>query len=98
MVLESHAAAHTVIGTQIPGLAETIVHNRTGILVPPDDVRELAAAMARLGNDREFARRLAEMGREEAEIADWRLVADRHLDLYSAAIARQRAANRAAAA
>ena len=90
VIIESHAAGAAVIGARIPGLADAILHDRTGIVVPPDNARELAAAMARLANDREFARLLGQSGREEAEKSDWRLVADRHLDIYAAAITRQR--------
>ena len=82
VVLESHAAGVPVIGTRIPGLADTILHNETGIVVPPDDARELAAAMASLANDRALASLLGQNGRAEAEKLDWRQVAERHIDLY----------------
>ena len=83
VVLESHAAGAPVIGTRIPGLADSILHNETGILVPPDNARELAAAMVRLANHRELASLVGQNGRAEAEQRDWRAVAEQHLDLYA---------------
>ena len=45
-------------------MPETVRHEETGLLVPPGDSEELAAAMLRLIEDRPLAERLARRGRE----------------------------------
>jgi glycosyltransferase involved in cell wall biosynthesis len=60
--LEAMAAARPVVASRVGGLAEAVVHERTGLLVPPDDARALAEAIMRLGSDRDLARRLGDAG------------------------------------
>ncbi len=55
-----------VIATTGGGLAEIVQQDRTGILVPPNDVRSLAAALRRLLADRDLAASLGRTGREFA--------------------------------
>lgn len=49
--LEAMAAARPVVASRVGGLAELVVHERTGLLVPPDDERALADALRRLLDD-----------------------------------------------
>jgi len=46
VVLEAMAWGAPVIATDIPGIEEVIRHGETGLLVPPGNPRELAAAIA----------------------------------------------------
>ncbi len=89
VVLESYAAGVPVIGTAIPGLVTTIVHNETGLLVTADAPAELAAAMTRLARDRGLARRLGRGGRRKAKDFDWGHIADRHLKVYASLLRRK---------
>ncbi|HWW77765.1 MAG TPA: glycosyltransferase family 4 protein, partial [Pyrinomonadaceae bacterium] len=66
--LEANACGTPVVGVREGGLRETVVDGTTGLLVDGDP-RELAAAIERLIEDEEYARRLGENGR--------RLVAER---------------------
>jgi glycosyltransferase involved in cell wall biosynthesis len=52
------------IATRVGPMAEVIRHEETGLLVPPADPAALAAAMIRLIDDPEFARKLARAGRQ----------------------------------
>ncbi len=45
VVLESFAAGKPVIGTMIPGLADLVEPERTGLLVPPESPQALSAAL-----------------------------------------------------
>jgi glycosyltransferase involved in cell wall biosynthesis len=45
-VLEAMCAALPVVATRCGGLAETVVHGETGLLVPKENVPELANALA----------------------------------------------------
>jgi glycosyltransferase involved in cell wall biosynthesis len=60
--LEAMALARPVVATRVGGLAEAVVHERTGLLVPPDDSSALAEALARLVADPDLASRLGRAG------------------------------------
>jgi len=60
--LEAMARSRPVVASRVGGLAEVVVHEETGILVPPDDPTALARALARLADDPALRRRLGEAG------------------------------------
>jgi glycosyltransferase involved in cell wall biosynthesis len=57
------AHARPVVATPVGGTPELVVDGETGLLVPPRDPEALAAALRRLLEDPELARRLGEAGR-----------------------------------
>jgi len=63
-VLEGMAQARAVIGSDLGGIPEMIVHGETGRLVPPGDVASLASAMEAMLADRDEAARMGAAGRE----------------------------------
>ena len=62
-LLEAMAAGSTVIATRVGGNSEIVAHDRTGILVPPNDDEALCQAMLRLIDDRKLAAQLATAAR-----------------------------------
>jgi len=58
--LEAMAAGRPVVAFRIGGLPESVVHEETGLLVPPADEAALAAALAELVARPALARRLGE--------------------------------------
>ncbi len=64
VVLEAMASGLPVVGTRISGTEELVIHDRTGLLVAPEEAAPLAAAIGELAADP--ARRLA-MGRAARE-------------------------------
>lgn len=58
-VLEAMASGRAVVTTSIGGMVDMIVDGQSGLLVPPGDDRELAAAMGRLLADGELRTRLS---------------------------------------
>ena len=62
-VVEAQAAGVPVVATPVGGIRETVVDGETGLLVPTRDPEALAAAIRRLLDDRELARRLADEAR-----------------------------------
>jgi glycosyltransferase involved in cell wall biosynthesis len=60
--LEAMAAGCAVVASNVGGLGYAVVHERTGLLVPPEDASALASALARLIRDPELRQRLAEQG------------------------------------
>ncbi len=63
-VLEAMAAGLPVVGARVGGIPELVADGESGILVPPEDPRALAAALDSLARDRG---RLAELGRRGRE-------------------------------
>jgi glycosyltransferase involved in cell wall biosynthesis len=64
VVLEALAHGRPVVATPVGGTPELVTDGVTGLLVPPRDPHALAAALRRLLDDPELARRLGEAGRE----------------------------------
>lgn len=60
VAIEAGQMGRPVIASGNAGLAEVIVDNETGLLVPPEDEPALCAALKRLLTDHEFTRRLGE--------------------------------------
>ena len=64
VILEALAAGLAVVTTPVSGIPEVIEEGVTGLLVPSEDPAALAAALERLMDDPDLARRLGEAGRE----------------------------------
>lgn len=62
--LEAGAFGLPTIGPKLGGVSEAIIDGVTGILVPPEDVGALSAAMVQLGERRVLRRDLGMKGRE----------------------------------
>jgi glycosyltransferase involved in cell wall biosynthesis len=63
VVLEALLARTAVVATDVGSVAEAIVDEETGLLVPPDDPGALAAALRRSLGDAGFRRRVGDAGR-----------------------------------
>lgn len=63
VLMEAMAMGLPVISTRLGGIPELIQDGETGLLVEPEDPQGLAAAIARLLKDEDWARQLAQAGR-----------------------------------
>ena len=63
-LLEAAACGRAMVATDVPGCREVVVHEETGLLVPPRDPNALAGAIARLADDRELRIRLGQAARK----------------------------------
>jgi glycosyltransferase involved in cell wall biosynthesis len=75
-VVEAAAAGTPAIGTFGCGLADAIADGETGLLVPPDDIAAVAAALDRLLGDEALRRRMGERARAHAAAFSWRRFAE----------------------
>jgi glycosyltransferase involved in cell wall biosynthesis len=83
-LLEGMACGRPVIGTDVASLPEVIVHNETGLVVPPNNPAALGAAIASLRDDRAAADALGAAGRRRVlDRFRWSLVVDRCLEAYA---------------
>jgi len=62
VAIESLAAGKAVVGTAVDGTPEVVIHNKTGLLVPPADPQGLTAALQVLLRDRDLCERLGSAG------------------------------------
>lgn len=65
--LEAMRAGVAVVGTDVVGTRDVLEHDRTGLLVPPDDPTALAEAILELLADPDRRHRLAAAGRAEQQ-------------------------------
>jgi glycosyltransferase involved in cell wall biosynthesis len=84
---EAMAYARPVVAGDVGGLRDLVVHEETGLLVPPGDVDALRAALQRLLADAELRRRFGEAGRARiAEHFTWQRFGDDMLRAYEDAL------------
>jgi glycosyltransferase involved in cell wall biosynthesis len=84
-VVAAEAMAHgrPVVAAEVGGLLDLVLHEETGLLVPPGDVKALRLALlVLLGNDG-VRKRMGEAARERARAElSWDVVVDRTLEAY----------------
>jgi glycosyltransferase involved in cell wall biosynthesis len=79
-VLEAMLASRPVVATNVSSIPEIVADGETGLLVPPDDVERLAAAVMQVLDDpAAYGERGAARAREKFSVAR---MADRTVDVY----------------
>ena len=63
-LLQAASAGVPIVASDAGGIPEAVRHGRTGLLVPPSDTRELAAAVATLLRNPELATDMGRAGKE----------------------------------
>jgi glycosyltransferase involved in cell wall biosynthesis len=85
---EAMAHGRPVVAGAVGGLLDLVVHEETGLLIPPHDVEALRAALHRLLDDDELRARLGANARRRAEEKlSWDHVTDLTLQAYEEALA-----------
>ena len=84
---EAQACGLPVVAARVGGLAHTVSHDRSGLLVDGWDAREYAAAVKEILEKPSLASRLSAGGIRHAEMFSWEGTADRLLELYTGAAA-----------
>jgi glycosyltransferase involved in cell wall biosynthesis len=86
------AAGRPILAPRLPDTAELLVHERTALLVAPDDSRQAAAALDRLIAEPELAARLGADARRLADGLSWDHRAAKIEAFLEARLAAQRSA------
>jgi glycosyltransferase involved in cell wall biosynthesis len=83
-LLEAAACGKPMVATDVPGSRELVEHGVTGLLVPPGDARALAAAIVKLVEQPDVARRMGWAARRSVvkEFSDDRII-EQTLQVYS---------------
>jgi len=85
-ILEAAALSRPIVATSVCGAAKLFCAGRDLLVVPPDDVGALSAAMERLLNDRTAATELARSLRPQVVASfDWDSITDAYLRLLGVA-------------
>ena len=88
VILEAMASGLPVVASGISGIPLAVEDRASGLLVPEQDTEALAAALRRLLEDGQEARRMGERGRHKAASElNWDVVAARHREAYELALA-----------
>ncbi len=80
--LEAMACGTPVIASDIPGVREVVIQEKTGLLVPPQNHVELSNAILRLAADAGMMKRLSQNGLQRAEMFSWPKTAHRVYACY----------------
>jgi glycosyltransferase involved in cell wall biosynthesis len=83
-VLEAMAAGKCVVATEVDGAVDQVVHDETGLLIPPGDSDALADALLTACKDRAMMEAMGRQGRERAaEVFPLEKMTQTTLDLYA---------------
>ncbi len=86
-LIEAGLAGVPTVATDVGGVGEVVLADKTGLLVPPADPPALAKAIVRLLTHRDFAHTLADAARERCLTEfDPRHMIDGTLDVYAAVL------------
>jgi glycosyl transferase family 1 len=88
VLLEAMAAGAPIVASDIHGYKGVVRRGREGLLVPPHDPKELAAAIARLLGDAGLREEMSAAGSLRAEAFSWPRVAARVEEYYGFVIRR----------
>ncbi|MEO8461982.1 MAG: glycosyltransferase [Chloroflexota bacterium] len=82
VVREAMSLGKAVVASRVGGIVDIIVDDRNGLLVAPDDVPELAAAMQRLVDDQALRDRLGAQAKADVQTYNPTNIAARYQDAY----------------
>lgn len=90
VALEAMACGVPVVATAVGGLAETVIHNVTGLLVRPRDPSSIAAAIRRLLADEDARATMGAAARQRALGYRWADIASQTSEAYRSMGTRRR--------
>lgn len=93
VLLEANACGKAVVAANVGGVPEVVSHEVNGLLFDPHDIQAMAAAINRLYQNPELARKLGEKGRQiVAEKFSWTKIAADTEGVYEQVLANKKRA------
>ena len=89
VALEAMACGTPVVASEVGGLASTIVHGDSGLLVPSADWRAFAQTISRLLASPQLQSAMHQAGPERAQAFAWPLIVENNVRLYRRLILQQ---------
>ena len=89
VVLEAMACGTPVVASEVGGLASTVIHGDSGLLVPPGDWRAFAQAISRLLASPRLQSAMHRAGPERARAFAWPHIVENNVQLYRRLILQQ---------
>ena len=86
VAVEAMAAGLPIVATNVPGNKDAVKDGENGLLVESKDAKQMANKIICLLRDEELRRKLSKMSKNMAQQYDWRLIAQRYLDVYTKVI------------
>ena len=91
VILEAMACGLPVVASRVGGLASTVVHERTGLLVPVGDWHAFAQAIIRMLAAATLRDTFGRASVQRAQTYAWPRVVERNMQLYHRLIRQQSA-------
>lgn len=85
-VLEANALGIPVIASNVPGLRDSVIHDKTGLLYEYGNIEQLAGSLVRILTDRELRTRLAAGAKKWAARFSWDRSAEMMMEVLEKAI------------
>jgi colanic acid/amylovoran biosynthesis glycosyltransferase len=91
-LLEAMAAGCVIVASRLPGIAEAVVDDESGLLVAPGDVEGLAQALEQVLNNGELRERLSQSASERSELFSVAALGLRYRELLTGIVSSRRSA------
>ncbi len=90
VIIDAMSHRRPVVASGLGGIVDLVIHEKTGLLVPPADAAALAQALRRILTDPELARRLGNAGYEHVrQHYSWPAIISRLREVYRKVAAAQ---------
>lgn len=89
VLLEAIAAGTPVVASNVGGIPDIVIHNKTGLLVGQKNPQQLAAAIISLLKNKPLSRKLSASAKKHiAEKYSWQKIANRFHEVFSAVLSK----------
>ncbi len=82
VIAEAMQFGVAVVASRVGGIPEVVLNNQTGVLIDCGDVARFSSAIEKMYNEPELRVRMAEAGRERAQLFSLEVMTERYLGLY----------------
>lgn len=88
--IEANACGTPAVASNVPGLRDSVVHEKTGLLFEYGNIQQLSDCLVRILSDKPYREKLGRGGLKWAKTFSWDQAADKTFDLIKEAVARGR--------